>query len=123
MASDTALQEGRETNEASAQPSFSGRLLLRMPQTLHAELSRAAEREGTSLNQFIVGALTRSMGGPESSVRAARAAGETQTAPGAEPASAQPRLLGLALAVNLVAVVVAAAVAVVLLIAAWNGGF
>ncbi len=118
MASETALHEGGETTEASAQPSFSGRLLLRMPQTLHAELSRAAEREGTSLNQFIVGALTRSMRGPEPAVRTA------PTPDGTEPAPAtQPRMLGLALAVNLVAVVVAAAVAVVLLIAAWNGGF
>jgi hypothetical protein len=37
--------------------SHSGRLLLRMPQTLHAELARAAEEEGVSLNAFITSAL------------------------------------------------------------------
>ena len=40
----------------------SGRLLLRMPRTLHAELARAAEREGTSLNGFITGALASTIG-------------------------------------------------------------
>ena len=34
----------------------SGRLLLRMPGTLHGALAELAEREGTSLNQFITAA-------------------------------------------------------------------
>ena len=56
----------------------SGRLLLRMPRTLHAELARAAEREGTSLNQFITSALSRTVGmgsdDEETTGQAARAA-------------------------------------------------
>ena len=39
----------------------SGRLLLRMPPDLHADLARAAEREGTSLNGYIIGRLTESV--------------------------------------------------------------
>ena len=35
----------------------SGRLMLRMPQSLHAELAEAAEREEVSLNQFITNTL------------------------------------------------------------------
>ena len=34
-------------------PLPSGRLLLRMPPDLHAELAQAAEREGSSLNGYI----------------------------------------------------------------------
>lgn len=43
-------------------PSPSGRLLLRMPPDLHGELARAAEREGTSLNGYIIARLGESVG-------------------------------------------------------------
>jgi len=55
---DSAKQEGRDVPDPKSQQSYSGRLLLRMPQTLHAELARAAERERVSLNQFITDALS-----------------------------------------------------------------
>jgi HicB family len=35
------------------------RLTLRLPETLHQQLTQLAEREGVSLNQYIVYALTR----------------------------------------------------------------
>ena len=35
------------------------RLTLRLPETLHEQLTEHAEREGISLNQYIVYALTR----------------------------------------------------------------
>ena len=38
---------------------FSGQLRLRMPRSLHAELSQAAENEGISLNTYLVTLLTR----------------------------------------------------------------
>ena len=44
--------------EAPSDDGHSGRLLLRMPRTLHSELARAAEREGVSLNAFITTALS-----------------------------------------------------------------
>jgi len=113
---EAALAEGREIPSPRGGQSFSGRLLLRMPSSLHADLSRAAEEEGTSLNQFIVAALSRSLTGPPTpdAVDA-----QTLSAPTPQP----PRLLGLALVVNLVAVLVAAGIAVALLVVAWHGGF
>jgi hypothetical protein len=36
-----------------------GRLTVRLPETLHKELTALANREGVSLNQYIVFALTR----------------------------------------------------------------
>ena len=43
-------------------PLPSGRLLLRMPPNLHAELAQAAEREGISLNGYITARLRESVG-------------------------------------------------------------
>jgi hypothetical protein len=48
--------------EAPAEDAHSGRLLLRMPRSLHSELARAAEREGVSLNTYITGALSGAVG-------------------------------------------------------------
>jgi predicted RNase H-like HicB family nuclease len=59
---EAAEREGKEVPEPKTTQSHSGRLLLRMPQSLHAELARAAERERVSLNQFITDALSGSLG-------------------------------------------------------------
>jgi antitoxin HicB len=50
------LEDGKPIPEPR-DPAYSGRVLLRMPVTLHAELARSAEREGTSLNTFMTNAL------------------------------------------------------------------
>ena len=57
-----ALAHGRVVPKPRAEASHSGRLLVRMPQLLHADLSRAAEREEVSLNQFITGVLASAIG-------------------------------------------------------------
>src|SRR5512132_2831942 len=65
--------------EAETPASHSGRLLVRMPGTLHAELAREADREGVSLNAFIIAALSGAVawrGDP-----AARTAGADAAAP------------------------------------------
>jgi hypothetical protein len=117
--------EGEGKAPASrGQPTYSGRLLLRMPRSLHAELAQRAEREGTSLNQLIIGRLSGSLdeaGSPAPVSGAAEAAGATEAT---EPEAARrtPRFLTLALALNLVVIVAAGAIAVALLIAAWQGG-
>ena len=49
----TAAPSATEQTKRREKPAPSGRLLLRMPAALHAELARTAEREGVSLNQFI----------------------------------------------------------------------
>jgi antitoxin HicB len=58
----TARREGKDVPEPKTAGSHSGRLLLRMPQTLHAELARTAEREKVSLNQFITDTLAGALG-------------------------------------------------------------
>lgn len=88
----------------------SGRLLLRMPQSLHAELAEAAEREDVSLNQFITNALA-------SAVSWHRDAPEAQTT-----ATEPPRWLPAALVTNIVVVVIAAVVALALLVVALAQG-
>jgi hypothetical protein len=127
-----ALEEGREVPEPKSATSHSGRLLLRMPRTLHAELTRASEREGVSLNQFITDVLAGAVvwrSRPSSNSRTAGSTGPIQT-PGAESLTAElsaappprrdsSRLVPLALAANFVVVGVAGIVAVVVLIAAW----
>jgi hypothetical protein len=111
----TGGANGRE-DPAPEVASHSGKLLVRMPRSLHAELVRASEREGTSLNAYIVAALSASVAWrrPASGERAEPLADEPA------PVRAQ-RGLSLALTANLVVLAVAAAVAVALLITAWQG--
>jgi len=127
-----ALEEGRDIPQPKSATSHSGRLLLRMPRTLHAELTRASEREGVSLNQFITDVLAAAVvwrSRPSSSPTGADSAGPIQT-PGAESLTAElnpagpsrrdpSRLLALALAVNFVVAGVAGIVAIAVLVAAW----
>jgi len=40
--------------EPESEKEYSGRLVLRLPKSLHAKLSRGAEEDGTSLNQYLV---------------------------------------------------------------------
>jgi hypothetical protein len=89
----------------------SGRLLLRMPRTLHGELARAAEREGVSLNRLIVTRLSRSLGKGSAPVD------DTVDAPVRRPRS---RLLSYALIANFAMLVVTGAVAIVLLVSAYR---
>ena len=41
---------------------YSGRILVRMPKSLHADLLRRASIEGVSLNQFVITVLARAVG-------------------------------------------------------------
>lgn len=131
-----AIQEGRQIPEPKSAESHSGRLLLRMPQTLHGELTRFAEREQVSLNQFITDALAGAVGW--------RAPGETKRPAvqrldeaalheldedqlTGEPSSASrprrrrsSRVATGVLAANFVLVAVAAVAAILVLIAAWK---
>lgn len=91
-------------------PAYSGRLLLRMPPELHAEVARKAELERTSLNQFITAAVADAVDG---------AGGENGAH--APPALASPRAITAALVVNFVVLTVAAVTAVILLVLIWRG--
>jgi len=57
-----ALEDGRDIPEPREGSSHSGRFLLRVPRTLHADLAREAEYEGVSLNSFATAALAGSVG-------------------------------------------------------------
>jgi hypothetical protein len=82
-----------------------------MPQSLHADLAEAAEREDVSLNQYITNALAAAVGWGRD--------GTTEP----EPAQEAPRWLPAALVTNIVVVVVAAVVALALLVVALVQGF
>ena len=87
---------------------YSGRLLLRMPRTLHEELAKASERDGVSLNQFITGVLASAV-----DWRSEDAGTGTRRERG------RSRGMALLLAANLLLVGLAAAAAIGFLIAAW----
>lgn len=93
------------TDAPRAPAAPSGRLLLRMPPELHAELTRVAEGEGTSLNACITRRLGESVGWGD--------AGAVERGPS--------RLLPALLVANGVAVGLAAIVAIVILLVAWLG--
>jgi predicted HicB family RNase H-like nuclease len=88
-------------------PSHSGKLLVRMPATLHDELARAAESEGVSLNQLITGVLASSV------------AWRTPARADADAAERSRGLTRTVLAANFAVVLLAAVVAVSLLLTAW----
>ena len=91
-------------------PTYSGRLLLRMPPELHAEVARKAELEHVSLNQFITGAVADAVEGSENG-----------NGNHARPTLTSPRTLTAALVVNLVVLTIACAAALVLLVLVWRG--
>lgn len=94
------------TPEKPATPS--GRLLLRMPPGLHGELARAAERDGTSLNGYIIARLGESVG----------EAGEADLP---RPAGGSSRTVTWLLVANVVAVSLAALAALVIVLVATLG--
>jgi predicted RNase H-like HicB family nuclease len=51
-------EDGCQLPDPKRMQEFSGQLRVRLPKWLHAELSREAEREGVSLNMFIVSLLS-----------------------------------------------------------------
>ena len=59
---EVALQRGIRIPEPRPQPAHSGRFVVRVPKSLHRDLARRAEEEGTSLNQLVVSVLSRAAG-------------------------------------------------------------
>lgn len=55
---ETAYEHGDEIPLPSTETQYSGRVLLRMPRSLHQQLVENAEREGVSFNQYIVSLLS-----------------------------------------------------------------
>jgi RNA polymerase sigma-B factor len=97
-----------EAPQSEEQHTHSGRILVRMPRSLHAELAQAAEREGVSLNSLITTALSRAVAGD--------GVGQPKS-----PAPARPRWSAIALAANFAIVGLLVLLAIVLLVVALLG--
>jgi antitoxin HicB len=130
-----ALREGRDIPEPKSAESHSGRLLLRMPRTLHAALKKAAERENVSLNQFITDSLASAVGWRRTTAEAGGTPTPIAQEPGAGGLTAEPlakekrekprrerrmpsSFVTAALTANFVLVALAGIVAILVLIAA-----
>jgi antitoxin HicB len=113
----SAQAEGREIPEPRDARAYSGKLLLRMPQSLHAELAQAAERDQVSLNAHINLLLA-------AAVHASSAHSLAEVSPRAEDdvgegaAAGMQRALTFALIANVAVVATVAVIAVVLLVSA-----
>jgi hypothetical protein len=79
-----------------------------MPSELHGELARAAERDGTSLNQFITRALAQTLGWEGDGLPSSRAHGPHRR-----------DVTTIVLVANAVAVGTAAVAAIAILLFAW----
>jgi RNA polymerase sigma-B factor len=111
--------------------SHSGKFLVRMPSELHEQLARAAEREDVSLNRFVTDVLAASVEGSTLRSHSGSADGGSADGDGSgsreddgAPASKRlsPSAVRVALATNLVVVIMAGLVAVILLVLALQRG-
>ena len=115
-------QPGQDAGKSRASHSYSGRFLVRMPKSLHGELARAAEKEQISLNRLVTDVLASAVeqGDPASANGAESDRDPVEHSARAKPASA--RTFRLALATNLVVVILAGVIALVLLVLALAHG-
>jgi predicted HicB family RNase H-like nuclease len=119
----TISDAGESDAEKKHESAHSGRLLLRMPQSLHAALAHAADTEGVSLNQFITSALASAVGwrAPEGA-RPGPDEPTSQTRPSPSSDEPRPRGRSVALTVNLIVLLLLAILAIVLVLTAWHQG-
>jgi len=59
---EAALDLGQEIPEPSYTQNYGGKIALRLPHSLHRKAAQMAERDGTSLNQFLVAAVAEKVG-------------------------------------------------------------
>jgi predicted RNase H-like HicB family nuclease len=56
------IERGIEVPEPGARSTYSGKFLLRVPKAVHGRLAHLAEREGVSLNQYVLSILAEHIG-------------------------------------------------------------
>jgi hypothetical protein len=100
-----------ERSAADAKETHSGRLLLRMPPSLHTELAGAAQRADVSLNHFITHLLADAVAWQEDG-----GGGGAGAHRGEAPV---PRWLPAAIVANIVVVAIAGIIGTILLLIAW----
>lgn len=113
---------GPELAKSRAAHSYSGRLLVRMPKSLHEQLAHRAEQEQISLNRLVTEVLAEAV--EQGDGRRVASAGESRSEldrPSQHP-PASGRSLRLALATTLVVVVLTGIVAMVVLVLALERG-
>jgi antitoxin HicB len=120
-----ALERGQDIPEPRALSGHSGRLLLRMPQSLHSELAHSADAEGISLNQFITTTLASAVGWrnhPAPRADSGHSLGREAMPVLAEGAdrTRRSRRANVIFAANLIMLCVLATLAVVLVLVAWH---
>jgi predicted RNase H-like HicB family nuclease len=59
---EAALDQGQEIPEPMTNHEYAGRIALRLPRSLHQQIALAAERDDTSINQYIVMAISEKIG-------------------------------------------------------------
>lgn len=59
---DTAVGQGQQIPEPSSNVTFSGNIALRLPRSIHRQAARLAERDKTSLNTFLISAISQRVG-------------------------------------------------------------
>ena len=59
---EVAYEDGIDISEPRDEKEYSGKFFIRTPKSLHRTLAKMAEREGVSLNQFLVATLSKAVG-------------------------------------------------------------
>jgi predicted RNase H-like HicB family nuclease len=59
---ETTLELGQDIPEPLTSQGFAGKIALRLPRSLHRRAMQMAERDGTSLNQFLLSAVSERVG-------------------------------------------------------------
>jgi antitoxin HicB len=59
---EAALDQGQNIPEPMENTEYSGKLVVRLPKSLHKRAAQAADREGVSLNSFIITSIAEQVG-------------------------------------------------------------
>jgi predicted RNase H-like HicB family nuclease len=59
---DTCLSQGQQIPEPSSNVTYSGNIALRLPRSIHRQAARFADRDGTSLNTYLVSSVAARVG-------------------------------------------------------------
>lgn len=65
---ETTYEDGQDIPLPRDEREYSGKFIVRVPKSLHRKLDSLADKEGTSLNQYVVSQLSRIVGVAESKI-------------------------------------------------------
>ena len=73
-----AYEDGQDIPEPRTEEEYSGKFFIRAPKSLHRKLDQMADREGVSLNQFLVATLSQAVGVKETQAKYEHGAGRAK---------------------------------------------